>query len=245
MPKIFQLKRNTTLLLVFFGVLIPIIIPTPVQGDYVASDLGDVISVYIFMNFQKPGGEKTFWIEKKSMDIYMGATPIPASINQSIAEEYPNRHDIQLETVIGPVRTRLIGLRIGEEDEFTIPAYEVGITDSDDPLHNADLFYQVRLIEILYDSQVKTIPELELTDPIVLITGSIILGILIGLLYYKIPQKVLAGIIVMRTDKCSVCDSASDVVCGNIKCRSIICRNCFQEHNGCPHCGGVSIQTKK
>lgn len=244
MTRAFKVKRNTALFLVLFGVLITILSPTPVQADYITSDLGDVIAVYFFMNYQKSGEPRTFWVEKQSMDVYMGPAPIPASINQTIAERYSDRHDIQLETVIEPVRNKLVGLRIGEEDEFTVTAFEAGITDPEYPLYQADLFYQVKLLEVLIDNQVDIIPEVELTDPIIVAGITIFLGIIIGLFYYKIPQKAFNGIVVMRTAKCSVCGSPSDVVCGNVKCRSIICRNCFQEHNGCPHCGGVSIQTK-
>ena len=107
------------------------------------------------------------------------------------------------------------------------------------------LFYQVKMLEMLYDAEVVLIPELEFTDPIVLMSLAILGGIIIGLFYVKIPQKIYHYLIVLGSDKCSVCGEPSDTICGNVKCRAIICRNCFKKNNGCPHCKGVSIQTKK
>ena len=245
MIRVYKLKRNIVLFLTVFAFLLTVISSTPVQADYVTADLGDVIAVYFFMNYQKPGEPKTFWAEKHSMDIYMGPLPIPAAINQTIAETYPDRHDIQLDTVIEPVRNRLVGLRIGEEDEFTVTAEEADITDPEYPLYEADLFYQVKMLEMLYDAKVEPIPELEITDPIVIMSLVILGAAIVGLFYVKVPHKIYKYIIMVGTDKCSVCGEPSDVICGNVKCRSVICRSCFQKHNGCPHCKGVSIQTKK
>jgi hypothetical protein len=238
-------KRWISLVFLTIGISTFFIPSIQVKADYYLSDYGDLISVHMYVNSQKPGEAPEFWLEKKAMDIYMGEAPIPASINQTLAEHFSRRYDIVLETVVKPVRDELVGLRINRQKDFRIVAEKLGITNASDPLYETDLIYEATLLEIIIDVNIERYAELTLTHPLVLSTILGGIAVITVLFYYRVPQKIYNKVYYLQTSKCTECGKPATAICGNINCKSRICRSCFQDHKGCPICSGLTITSLK
>ena len=212
------------------------------RADYVVVDHGDVVKFEITLNYKKFGEAPQFYYQRKP-NIFIGDTP-PDDIDQTLKQLWPKRDNLEVETMLKPFRDRVLGMRVKENRDFTIPAAEVGITNTSDIFYQADLLFAVKCLEFLYDLNHDPIFELTFDHPLFL-TGVAVFVVFLGLLYYyRIPWQLRDKITHMLSSKCNTCDNPTKLICANPNCRKPVCRRCFQKEKGCPNCGSTKIRTK-
>lgn len=206
----------------------------PINADYVVIDWGDVVKLKITLNYAKPRETKSFLFDGY-VELYLGDS-VPPDINQSYRRVKP---------MFLAFRQQVIGMKEGEEREFTLNYKDAGITNTSDIVYGADLFYKAVFLEMLYDVNKDPIFELTWTHPLILIPAA---GIII-LIYISYNNGYLSKgyqwLVRRSKPTCISCGIRTKQHCASLECRKPICRSCFAENRGCPSCEGKKLTGSK
>ncbi|MHA2075145.1 MAG: hypothetical protein ACW97X_11040, partial [Candidatus Hodarchaeales archaeon] len=185
-------------------------------------DLADVVNV----NY-------TLWVENLREDDQEGTVyvinpdqPVPTSI----IDDFP---DIRVPPNVG-FREAMMGMKAGDSKNVDIYASSgKGFNNFSDPFFGKDLYYQIRLKEILLDSSSPPLTPFDIPffTPL-LILFSLILVILIIL---RIQRFNKSHNIFGLKRQCYICKKIATVKCGNSGCEIPYCKECFLER-GCRLC---------
>lgn len=191
----------------------------------------------------------TMWAEKTVVDgeegiVYVENPDIieKEGVPESIFTDYP--------AIFAPpnvgFQKALIGMKAGEIKNVTIEGSE-GFTNASDPyviqireehginIYRKELYYEIRLKEILLDASTPTVTLMDLPFFIPLV---ILLSLLIFILIILRIQRYSRthNLFSIRT-KCYSCQSnVADVMCGNVGCNTLYCKTCFLKNNRCEVC---------
>jgi hypothetical protein len=176
----------------------------------------------------------TLWVENIREDDQEGTVyvvdpdqPVPSSI----IEQYP---DIKVPPNVG-FREAMLGMLAGGYKQVDIsPTSGKGFTNVSDPFYGKLLTYQIRLLEILYDSSSPpvTITDLPFFVPLFVLVLSV-LAILIILRLQRYSQK---HNLFRLKQECYACKTKiASIRCGNSGCNTPYCKECFLE-KGCRLC---------
>ncbi|NHJ00791.1 MAG: hypothetical protein EAX86_01560 [Candidatus Heimdallarchaeota archaeon] len=222
------LKTNSGLFLWFMlSLSLFVILYSPLQLSYALEvtpntvvELQDVVVVNYTLwvnNVRQDDQEGTVYVNDPS-------EPVPGKI----VEEFP---DIKVPPNIGFMEA-LVGMKAEDEDNVVVPP-EKGFTNTTDVFYGEELFYQIRLLEILKDASNPpfTIFDLPFFMPL-LILVLFIIGVII---FFRVQRfRSTYDILGLKT-KCYVCDKLAEVRCGNLGCNTPYCRDCFNI-KGCEVC---------
>ncbi len=129
----------------------------------------------------------------------------------------------------------MLGMKAGEEKTHPVDSESgKGFTNVSDPYYGEDLFYVIRLKEILLDSSSSTTT---LFDNPLFILFVVLIGLVISILIILRIQRYsrshdLFGLKI----KCNVCGNIANAKCGNPGCNTPYCKKCFLENNRCELC---------
>ncbi|MFX1516072.1 MAG: hypothetical protein ACFFC6_07180 [Promethearchaeota archaeon] len=180
----------------------------------------------------------TLWIEANIVDNQEGPVYVEdpdkiedEGVPESIWRNFP---DVWAPPNLGFMEA-LLGMKAGEEKPITIQ-WESGkaFNNLSDSHYGEDLFYQIRLLEILHDASE---PPFSLLDIPFIVPLVILFGLLITLLIILRIQRYgrthdLFGL----KKKCYYCGKIANVKCGNPGCATPYCKQCFLDNNGCDLC---------
>lgn len=222
-------KSKTNLVLISLFCISLLLISSPTKlGDGIdvtpntRVDIADVVVV----NY-------TLWVENLREDDQEGTVyvvdpdqPVPTDI----IDDFP---DIRVPPNAG-FREAMMGMRAGDTRNVDILASSGNAFDNtSDPFYGKDLYYQIRLKEILLDSSSSpfTLFSIPFFTPL-LILFSIILTALIIL---RIQRVYKTHNIFGLKRQCHICKKIATVKCGNSGCEILYCKECFLER-GCRIC---------
>ena len=180
----------------------------------------------------------TLWIEENIVDNQEGPIYVedPDVIEQDgvpekIIEEFP---DIFAPPNLGFVEG-ILGMRAGEETTHNIE-WESGkaFNNINDSHYGEDLFYQIRLKEILLDASTApfTLMDIPFIVPLFILVGLLIITLII----LRIQRYNRTHDLFRLKKKCYYCGKIANVMCGNLGCTTPYCKQCFLDHNGCDLC---------
>ena len=176
----------------------------------------------------------TLWVDNNREDDQEGTVyvvdpdqPVP----NSIIEQYP---DIKVPPNVG-FREAMIGMVAGSNKQIDIPPSSgKGFINTSDPFYGKLLTYQIRLLEILYDSSSPTfaLTDLPFFTPFLIV----ILSVLAILVFLRIQRYSRAHNLFGLKQVCYVCKTKiAEIKCGNSGCNTSYCKECFLE-KGCRIC---------
>lgn len=176
----------------------------------------------------------TLWVENTRADDQEGTVyvvdpdqPVP----NNIIEQYP---DIRVPPNVG-FREAMLGMVAGGYKQVDItPTSGKGFTNVSDPFYGKLLTYQIRLIEILYDSSSPpvTITDLPFFTPLMIIV-TLVLAILIFLRIQRYSRDHNPFGFKKMCFSCKT--KVASIKCGNSGCNTPYCKECFLE-TGCKLC---------
>ncbi len=141
--KIFSIKQQVFIISIFITILV---IAGTTLGSSASNDTveyGDVVDVFYWL-YLNPNYSGSSYANGTIKYIYVsqGKTVPP-----DVQKKYPDAKATYLEDF----KTNLVGMKVGETKRFMIPA-ERGYTDpqSGGDLYNKDLYFQVKLLKIVY-----------------------------------------------------------------------------------------------
>ncbi|MFX0016891.1 MAG: hypothetical protein ACFFB2_17690 [Promethearchaeota archaeon] len=154
-------------------------------------------------------------------------------VPESIIEEFP---DVYAPPNLGFVEG-ILGMKAGEEKNWEVPfssgkAFNNATKDPD--YYGKDLFYQIRLKEILLDASIppSTLLDLPFFLPLVGLIGLLISLLIILRIQRYSRTHNLFGL----KKKCYSCRKLAEVRCGNSACSTHYCKKCFLNNNMCDVC---------
>lgn len=174
----------------------------------------------------------TLWVQKVRTDDQEGKLYVvdpDTLVPNSIIEEHP---DIRVPPNVG-FREALLGMKAGETKSVEVDASK-GFTNITDELYGEDLFYEIRLLEILVDASTPgvTLEDLPFFIPFVVLIGFVIILLIILRIQRFTSTHDFLGLKV----KCFTCGGIADVKCGNLGCATPYCKKCFLQENKCVVC---------
>ncbi|MFX1285731.1 MAG: hypothetical protein ACFFB5_18975 [Promethearchaeota archaeon] len=181
----------------------------------------------------------TLWVGKERVDDQEGTIYVedPDVINElggvpnSIIDEYP---EIYAPPNLGFVEG-LLGMKAGEEKPWEVPfSSGKAFNNVTDSYYGDDLFYVIRLIEILHDASNPsgTLFDIPFFIPLVVLIGLVIFLLII----LRIQRYSRTHDLFRLKKKCFTCGNIADVMCGNPGCSTPYCKRCFLDKNGCEVC---------
>ncbi|MFX0173877.1 MAG: hypothetical protein ACFE9L_18490 [Candidatus Hodarchaeota archaeon] len=172
-------------------------------------------------------------------------TYLGENIPSDLKEQYPKITNAP--PFSNAFHNKIIGMREGEEREFSLSSSEAGITNSSGEygnLYRAEiLFHPIEFLEMLYDAKYEPIVELSLFHPVILMLSTIL--IVSVLIIYKKGYIEAGGDYLARKLKprCAKCGNPTNYRCGNQMCQKNLCRSCFSGKGGCPFCKYSSLKS--
>lgn len=222
-------KSKTSLMLISLFCFSLLLLSSPTKlGDGIdvtpntRVDIADVVVV----NY-------TLWVENLREDDQEGTVyvvdpdqPVPTNI----IDDFP---DIRVPPNVG-FREAMMGMTAGDIKNVEIlTSSEKAFNNVSDPFYGKDLYYQIRLKEILLDSSSPPFTPFDIPffTPL-LILFSIILSVFIIL---RIQRFYISHNIFGLKRQCHICKKIATVKCGNSGCEIPYCKECFLE-SGCRIC---------
>ena len=180
----------------------------------------------------------TLWIEADIVDNQEGPVYVEdpdiieeVGVPESIIEQFP---DVFAPPNLGFVEG-ILGMKAGEEKPCLIE-WNSGkaFNNISDSHYGKDLFYQIRLREILLDASTPqpTLMDIPFIIPLVILLGLLIILLIILRIQRFSRTHNLFGL----KKKCYYCKKMANVMCGNPGCATPYCKQCFLDNNGCDLC---------
>jgi len=161
--------------------------------------------------------------------------PVPGEI----LGEFP---DIRVPPNIGFLEG-ILGMRANETKTLEV-LFSSGkaFNNFTDPLYGEDLFYQIRLKEILLDATILpfTIFNIPFLDFLI---GIIVIVILI-IIFFRVQRYTQSHNLFGLKPKCYICHQYAEGKCGNPACNTRYCKSCFRE-KGCLICQSNTLVSIK
>lgn len=180
----------------------------------------------------------TLFIGKDKVDdqegtIYMEDPDIidKEGVPNTIIEEFP---DVFAPPNLGFVEG-LLGMQAGIEKNHLVEfSSGKAFNNATDPHYGKDLFYVIRLKEILLDASKTstTLLDLPFFVPLVVLIGLVFFLVIILRIQRYSRTHNLFGL----KNKCNSCGNIANVMCGNSGCNTPYCKSCFSKQGRCEVC---------
>jgi hypothetical protein len=197
----------------------------------------DVVHVnytLFIVNVKVDNQEGTIYVEDPDIIDKVG-------VPNTIIEEFP---DVFAPPNLGFVEG-LLGMKAGTEEKNHLVEFSSGkaFNNVTDPHYGDDLFYVIRLEEILLDASEPSVTlfDLPFFVPLVVLMCLVIFILIILRIQRYSRTHSLFG---LKT-KCNSCGNTANVMCGNSGCNTPYCKSCFLEQGRCEVCHSNTMVTSR
>lgn len=128
----------------------------------------------------------------------------------------------------------LLGMKANETKTLEV-LFDSGkaFNNFSDPLYGMDLFYEIRLLEILLDATI--LPFTIFNIPFIDILIGIVVIVILIIVFFRVKRYNQSHNLFGLKPKCYICHQYAEGRCGNPACNTRYCKRCFRE-KGCIKC---------